>query len=71
MSYLLMIKFNHGSVRTFEPLDEAVRWSKGPGNTRTVRLEQARRELNNKPKFIKIGSQEAEIALKPGFLVTS
>ena len=66
MSYLLMIKFNHGSVRTFGPLDEAVRWSKGHGNTRTVRPEPALWELQNKLKIIKIGSQEAEFALKEG-----
>ena len=41
-------------------------WSKGYRNTNLRWQDLDLRELQNKPKFIKIGSQEAKIALQAG-----
>ena len=41
-------------------------WSKGYRNANSWWPDLELRELQNEPKFIKIGSQEAKIALRDG-----
>ena len=40
--------------------------TKGPRVTRIFRLDAGHQDLQNKPKFVKIGSQEPEIAFGAG-----
>ena len=47
-------------------LNEDEKWYKSCRNFKPKRSDAECWELQNKPKFIKIGSQEAEIALRVG-----
>lgn len=51
-------------IWVIEPLNEAITWPKGHRDSNLGRPDSARWELSNKPKFIEIGLQEAEIALR-------
>ena len=61
---------HHGSSKsifhTIEPLDEGCKWYRGHRNFKPKQTDVSYWELQNKSKFIKIGSQEAEIALRVG-----